>query len=89
MERIVFTRKEGYMKQVSKQNIHQKQSMLCITCNTNPSSQKNVNCSRNSMAFSHWNADGGAGSLQRRFFTSSEVTPTVTVTLKFQRNDAT
>ena len=34
MERIVFNRKEEYMKKVNKQNVHQKQSMLCITCNT-------------------------------------------------------
>ena len=56
---------------------------------TNPSSQKSVNCSRTSMVFSTSNADGGAGSSQRRLFTSSEVTPTVTVMLKFQGNDAT
>ena len=41
------------------------------------------------MSFSTSNADGGAGSSQRRFFTSSEVTLTVTVMLKFQGKDAT
>ena len=40
------------------------------------------------MDFSTSNGDGGDGSLQRRSFTSSEVTPTVTVVLKFQANDA-
>ena len=36
------------------------------------------------MVFSNSNADGGAGSSQRQFFASSEVTPTVTVMPKFQ-----